>query len=121
MSKLGDRLKETRENKNLKQTQVKVYTGINNKTLSGYENGVSEPDVETLRTLANLYEVSVDWLVGNICDSDIQDSTSYAEEIKKFKMILASLPRNKHKHFLEQISIFAAGIIAVEKKYNGDK
>lgn len=64
MSLIGDRLREARERKNLKQTQVKSRTGINNKTLSGYENGVSEPDLETLRILADLYEVSVDWLTG---------------------------------------------------------
>ncbi|NRQ56083.1 helix-turn-helix transcriptional regulator [Brevibacillus sp. HD1.4A] len=58
----GDRLREAREKKNLKQTQVRDRTGINNKTLSGYENSVSEPDLETLKTLAELYEVSVDWL-----------------------------------------------------------
>ncbi|TPG86958.1 XRE family transcriptional regulator [Brevibacillus laterosporus] len=107
------------------QTQVKSYTGINNKTLSGYENGVSEPDIETLKTLANLYEVSVDWIVGNTDYSspnrDTRDLTPDTEEIKKFKKILASLPSNKRKYFLEQISIFAAGIRAVEKERKDDK
>lgn len=64
MSILGDRLRIARERKNLKQTQVKERTGINNKTLSGWENGLSEPDSESLKILANLYEVSTDWLLG---------------------------------------------------------
>jgi transcriptional regulator with XRE-family HTH domain len=64
MPSLGDRLRLAREKKNLKQTQVMAKTGINNKTLSGYEKNVSEPDVETLKILAELYEVSVDWLTG---------------------------------------------------------
>lgn len=66
---LGERLRIAREKKNLKQTQVMAKTGINNKTLSGYEKGVSEPDLETLRILADLYEVSVDWLTGREKDS----------------------------------------------------
>lgn len=49
----------------MRQTQVKEKTGINNKTLSGYENGVSQPDMDTLKILAQLYEVSIDWLYGN--------------------------------------------------------
>lgn len=69
MAGLGARLKWAREKKDLKQTQVKDRTGINNKTLSGYENEVSEPDVETLKTLATLYEVSLDWLMGKEKDS----------------------------------------------------
>jgi transcriptional regulator with XRE-family HTH domain len=53
-----------REAKHLTQVQVKSLTNINNKTLSGYEKGVSEPDIDTLITLANLYETSIDYLVG---------------------------------------------------------
>lgn len=62
---LGDRLKHARERRNLKQTQVMRYTGINNKTLSGYENNISEPDLETLRNLAVCYEVDMIDLIGS--------------------------------------------------------
>lgn len=64
-SLLGIRLKMAREAKNLTQVQVKSLTNIHNKTLSGYEQGVSQPDIDTLKTLANLYETSIDYLVGN--------------------------------------------------------
>ncbi len=63
MSTLGERLKLARERTGLKQTEVKTRTNINNKTLSGYENNVSEPDASTLSTLAELYEVSYKWLL----------------------------------------------------------
>ncbi|MGX8791695.1 helix-turn-helix domain-containing protein [Oceanobacillus sp. M60] len=63
MSTLGERLKLAREKSGFKQTQVKDRTNINNKTLSGYENNVSEPDSHTLSTLADLYEVSYRWLL----------------------------------------------------------
>lgn len=95
--------------------------GISNGTLSGYERNYRDPDTEVLSKLASIYEVSVDWLTGMTDDPSPKDFNPYAEEIERFKTILASLPRNKHKHFLEQISIFAAGIIAVEKMHNGDK
>lgn len=78
MSGVGDRLRAARENKRLKQTQVKDRTGIHNKTLSGYENGVSEPDLETLRTLANLYEVSVDSLMATGVDLKNLNSINFS-------------------------------------------
>lgn len=59
---LGERLKKARMDKGLSQKEVMGYTNINNKTLSGYENGVSEPDINTLKTLSDLYEVSIDYL-----------------------------------------------------------
>ena len=65
---VGMRLRAAREAKHLTQVQVKNYTNIHNKTLSGYEKGVSEPDIDTLKALANLYETSVDYLVGNTND-----------------------------------------------------
>jgi len=60
---LGERLRQARENVELSQVQVKEKTGINNKTLSNYENGVSDPDPTTLKVLADLYGVSADWLI----------------------------------------------------------
>lgn len=65
---LGNRLRMAREAKRLTQVQVKQYTNIHNKTLSGYEKGVSEPDISTIKTLAKLYETSVDYLVGDTDD-----------------------------------------------------
>jgi len=63
MTTLGERLRIARERMGLKQTQVKDRTNVNNKTLSGYENNVSDPDTNTLVTLADLYGVSYEWLL----------------------------------------------------------
>lgn len=60
MKKIGEILKNAREDSDLTQLEVMKKTGINNKTLSGYENGIAEPDVETMVTLFNLYNISAD-------------------------------------------------------------
>ena len=43
--------------KGLKQSDVSKETGIKNTTLSNYENGVTEPDMDTFLTLCELYEL----------------------------------------------------------------
>ena len=63
MGNLGSRLRTARERNRLSQVEVYKKTGINNKTLSRYENGGTEPDADSLRKLADLYEVTVDWLI----------------------------------------------------------
>ena len=63
MEELGDRLRLARERRGLTQKRVMELTGINNKTLSGYENGVSEPDLRTLAVLLKLYRLSADQLL----------------------------------------------------------
>lgn len=60
MKNIGEILKNSREDLDLTQVEVMNITGINNKTLSGYENGVSEPDLETFSQLLNLYNLSAD-------------------------------------------------------------
>lgn len=60
MKNIGLALKNAREDLDMKQTEVMHKIGVNNKTLSGYENGVSEPDLETFARLVALYGLSAD-------------------------------------------------------------
>lgn len=70
MFNLGERLRISRDAKGVTQTQASKDTRINNKTLSGYERNVSEPDFETIKILAEYYDVSLDYLMGK---SDIRN------------------------------------------------
>lgn len=45
------------------QIQAAAKVGISNGTLSGYERNYREPDMRTLRRLAELYGVSIDYLL----------------------------------------------------------
>jgi transcriptional regulator with XRE-family HTH domain len=63
MSTLGDRLRAARERLGITQIRAGQITGINPKTLGGYERGVSEPDALSLAKLAQAYGVTVDYLV----------------------------------------------------------
>lgn len=103
--KIASRLKLARERQNLTQVEVYQLTGINNKTLSGYENNVSAPDLDTLVILANLYETSSDYLLG-IADDYTPKPSSLApidltEEIPNLpdeykEIIYAMIRLNKH-------------------------
>lgn len=60
----ASRLKKAREKNGFTQREVTNEIGIPQSTLAGYEIGRTEPDIETLGTLAEFYGVSVDWLLG---------------------------------------------------------
>ena len=64
MHNLGYILKSAREDRDLTQTEVMRRTGINNKTLSGYENNIAEPDLTTFARLMKLYQLSADQVLG---------------------------------------------------------
>lgn len=59
----GERLRQLRQKSGLTQIEVAQRVGINNKTLSGYENNVSTPDPETMQMLAKFYNSSTDYLI----------------------------------------------------------
>jgi len=61
---LSKKLKELREEKGFLQKFVADKIGVRSNTLSGYENGTRSPDPEMIIKLAELYEVSTDYLLG---------------------------------------------------------
>lgn len=72
----GKRLKESRMLKKLTQVEVAKKLGIDDTTISKYENDKSEPDNETLTKLLDLYEVNFDYVHGK------ETNASYKEETK---------------------------------------
>lgn len=87
MSTLGQRLRISRESKGWSQTLVCRKLGISNSTLSGYERDYREPDADTLKKLADLYEVGADYLLGsnkpsNLTSKDELDIAKRMEQIK---------------------------------------
>lgn len=56
------KLKKARNDAGYTQEQVADYLKIKRSTLANYERGRTEPDIETIATLADFYQISVDWL-----------------------------------------------------------
>lgn len=61
-----NRLRELREDRDLRQIDVAAATGIDQKTLSNYETGKTNPDSIALIRLADFFHVSIDYLVGRV-------------------------------------------------------
>ncbi len=59
-----ERLVEQRKINKLTQRQVADNLGISQPSYIRYENGTSEPNLTNLKTLADLFDVSVDYLLG---------------------------------------------------------
>ena len=61
---LSERLRELRKERGYTQLQVAVYCDITEKAYQNYELMTREPKLEILIRIADLYGVSLDYLVG---------------------------------------------------------
>lgn len=59
------RLKELRQKKNISQQQLADLIGVSQQSINKYENHSIEPDINTLIHLSQLFDISVDYLIGN--------------------------------------------------------
>jgi transcriptional regulator with XRE-family HTH domain len=60
----GERLRELREERDLKQKEVADALFISNKMLSSYERGISQPPIDMLIRICEFFQVSADSLLG---------------------------------------------------------
>jgi len=81
---LGQRLRKLREEKELNQQDIANVLGITYNAYGNYERGVRSPDPETIRQLADFFNVSTDYLLG-------RDDSKNAPE-KAFESALSDSP-----------------------------
>lgn len=60
---LGEKIRRLRKEKDWSQTQLGQKLGVHPKHISRYENDVHNPPVEALMKIAELFGVSVDYLL----------------------------------------------------------
>lgn len=64
-NEFGQILKELRTERGLSQRELGEAIGFCNQTVSFWESGQREPDLDTLLILGKFFDVSVDYLLGN--------------------------------------------------------
>ena len=60
---LGEKIKLYRENLNMTQNEIAEVLGVKSTTISKYESGILEPNIESLKKLSELFNVSIDELL----------------------------------------------------------
>lgn len=87
---MHNRIKDLREDMDLRQVDVANATGIDQKTLSNYETGKTNPDSYALTKLANFFNVSIDYLVGRV-DTNILSRNDIFDEVTNIQKKLEDL------------------------------
>lgn len=72
-------LKALRESKNISQQRLGEIIGVSQQAIHKYENHLAEPDIHTLILLADYFETSVDYLVGNSDNPKKYEALDFSE------------------------------------------
>ncbi len=90
-------LARLREKYKLSQGDLAEKIGVSQQTVSKYERGLLEPNLETLRILADYFDVTVDYLLGRTADNT-PDSLSLKDQkdiAKDLEIIMHNLDQNE--------------------------
>lgn len=79
-----NRIKELREDRDLRQVDVAAATGVDQKTLSNYETGKTLPDSFAIVKLAEFFGVTCDYLLG-VSERNLADYDGVLKELDDIK------------------------------------
>lgn len=110
MSAIGEKIKTLRKQMKLTQKELAHKIGVTASTITKYEIGQLEPNLETLNRIADTFNISISDLIEN--DNSKREFSS----ITGFKDVLSSSEISKK--VIDELT--ECVIIAVIKKYNLD-
>ncbi len=83
----GENLKKARKKAKLSQEKVAEIINTSRSNISKYENETLEPNIDTLKRLCELYEVSADHVIGiTLKESQSIREIKYKETTKELKI-----------------------------------
>lgn len=95
-----NKIAELRKKRHMTQTALALKLNVTQNMISFYESGKNEPSINTLTEMSKIFNVSVDYIIGNssvpyTADSIIADryNPQEAEMLELFK----SLPHDKQQ------------------------
>ena len=88
MTLFGNRLKFLRTRSNLTQEQLSKIINVSTSAIGMYERGAREPAFDTLMRIANHFNVSVDYLIGNSSRVDVKQDESPLQLSKTDEKVL---------------------------------
>ena len=103
-------LKKLRKKYNISQQQLASIIGISQQSINKYENHNIEPDIETLKTMADFFNTSIDYIVGYKEKSE--EITTKQELLRLFSL----MTKEQQEIFIEQGKAF---VRSNDKRKNG--
>ncbi len=93
MNNVKNRIRDLREDLDLRQIDVAKATGIDQKTLSNYETGKTNPDSYSIIKLADFFQVTTDYLLG-VSSSDKKTKKDIIDQLDEIEKEINQIKRH---------------------------
>lgn len=93
---IADRIKTLREQQNKTQTELAKQLGITRSSVNAWEMGISVPSTQYIVELANIFQVSTDYLLGVNTTSSISVAGLSDKDIELIHSIISHLKSKKN-------------------------
>ena len=90
---MNNRIKDLREDRDMRQSDLADATGIDQRTISNYETGKTNPDSETIIKLARFFGVSCDYLLG-VTEQNLISNQAIVKELSDVRRRLEEIQRH---------------------------
>lgn len=82
------KLKELREAAKMSQTELAKKLNLSQRTISSYETGTNEPDIQTLKIIAKYFNCSIDYLLDfNKTNTTINDIKQNIKQLNQQQLL----------------------------------
>lgn len=88
-----NRIRDLREDRDLRQIDVSEAIGIDQRTLSNYETGKTNPDSFAIIKLADFFGVSADYLIGRTNENKIT-ADEIIKKIDRLRLALDDIEKD---------------------------
>ena len=95
---IGKRFKHYREEKGLSQKEAAELIGVKYYQLGNYETNRSEPSIKVLKKMSQVYQVSIDQLVGNFKNQKPMSDKEQEEMDQVFKILSELVDKYNNKY-----------------------
>lgn len=117
---LSERLVSLRESKGLTQVDVSEKLGIKRARYNAWEQGLSQPNIEMLKSIADLYNISTDYLVGksDMVNAEIE-RMSLDSDIRVIQRAALEMTPEQREKAIEMWDVLFKDVISNAKKQEG--
>ena len=106
--KLSNRIVKLRKINNWERDDLAKRLGVSYSTISKYETDNRQPDLKTLERLSDIFDVTVDYLIGKSDDPKLtaEQERIIDEETKELLDLLDQLPDEERKKYLDKFKAY---------------